>query len=305
MKILVTGGAGFIGSNLVPELEKEHEVHVIDNLSTGNRNNLHPKTYFYDMDLSNLSEINQDILEKLLRKCDVVYHLAASIGVKLIDEDPDKALQNSFNIDNTLFPLFQKYNNKVIFASTSEVYGLNQGCKEDDILKILPIDDKRGGYACAKLMSEFLLRSYSFPSTIVRFFNVVGNGQVGTYGHVLPRFIQQAKLDEPLTIYGQGLQTRSFCDVRDAVEMLKLLIDSEHDGEVYNIGNSDNVCCVRFLATEVVRIIESDSEIEHYDFNSVYKNIKSDIEHREPNTSKMDKYYKAQYSIQDIIESLK
>ena len=203
--------------------------------------------------------------------------------------------------------MFEKHGVKVIYSSTSEVYGETQseeGSRETDKLEIYPPHKPRGSYACSKLMAEFELRTYSFPSTVVRFFNVVGPSQVANYGHVLPRFINCINTREYLPVFGDGQQIRSYCDIRDAVEMLKILIGSEHDGELYNIGNDANVCTVNELADLVVRVTESGgtSYIKHIPFEDALGTQFEEIYRRFPNTDKIKQYYQCKYTLEDVIK---
>jgi UDP-glucose 4-epimerase len=297
MKILITGGAGFVGSSLAKSLiEDGHKVSIMDNLSTGNESNLDDiicDVSFIDIDLSDNNNI--DVIDSWVGQSDIIFHLAASIGVQLIQSQPSATLHNSLNINNILFPLFERHQSKVIYSSTSEVYGETMkldGSSETDCLKIMSPDKPRGSYACSKLLSEFLIKSYTFPNVIVRFFNVVGPTQVPDYGHVLPRFIKQLRDGEPLLVNGSGWQMRSFCDIRDAVEMLKLMLSDDHNGEIYNIGNDLNKCTMNELATLV------GGEVEHVPLDF------EDIHTRFPNTDKIKQYYTCKYTLEDIIENV-
>ena len=301
-KIVITGGTGFIGTHLAKMHKKLGDVVVvIDNLSTSTYDEKHPADIFVSFDLSSESDMYK--LDTVFKESDIVYHLAGSVGVKYVDNDPKDALRNSFNINNNLFPLFEKYNNRVIFASTSEVYGNTEQARESDTLKIGPPDTLRWGYACGKLMSEFLLKTYSFPSTVVRFFNVTGPGQKSDFGMVLPTFIEKAKLGEDLIVYGDGQQYRTFCDIRDAVKMLNILSDDEHIGEIYNIGNTDNTITMTQLAEEVLATVGSDSRIVYRDYEKDISKDFGEIYKRKPNTDKMNQYYRAKYKIKEIVES--
>jgi len=294
MNILITGGAGFIGTHLYQHLKDKHNIKRIDNFKTS----LKTKGVI-PMDLSNLSREEISFIEDVLKETDVVFHFASSIGVDLIEKDPKGTLLNSFNINNNLFPLFEKYKPKVIYASSSEVYGSRDTpMKEtDDLIIGSPQNSMRWGYATQKLMSEFLIKSYSFPYTIVRFFNVTGKGQRGDYGMVLPRFIQSSKKGGVLTVYGDGEQKRSFCDVRDAVNVLELLL-TEMDGEILNIGNDQNITTIKELSTKIV--------ITTGKGNVVLKPTERpvDIQNRVPNIDKMKTIYTPKYSIEDIIKSM-
>ena len=307
-KIVITGGAGFIGSHIT-EMHKRLDDHivVIDNLSTSKQIIPDDKVDFIHADLGlPEGDFLRDYLdvEKELSEADLVYHMASSVGVKHVDKDPKGSLRNSFNINNRLFPLFEHYSNRVIFASTSEVYGNTEEAKETDTLKIGSPDTLRWGYACGKLMSEFLLKTYNFPSTIVRFFNVTGKGQVSDHGMVLPTFIEKARLDEDIIVYGDGEQYRTFCDIRDAVEMLNILSSDEHIGEIYNIGNSNNTITITQLAEEVVATVGSDSKIVYRDYEKDFSKDFGEIYKRKPNTDKIDRYYKAKHTVEDIIKSM-
>jgi UDP-glucose 4-epimerase len=310
MKILITGGFGFIGSNLMKSyLHDGHEVIVIDDLSTASKNFVSKVCAEECFNLKRLKFVKADLksenISHHLEESDIVYHLASSVGVKHVDENPKAAIRNSFDINNNLFWQFEDCNSRVLFASTSEVYGDTSSAKETDVLKIGSPDTLRWGYACGKLMSEFLLRTYEFPSTVVRLFNVTGSGQIGTHGMVLPTFIERAKQNEDIIIYGDGLQQRTFCDIRDAVDMLKILTDGdEHVDEIYNIGSPGNNITIKNLAEEVVATVGSDSNLLYRDYKEDFSNDHGEIYTRSPNTDKMDQYYKAKYSVEDIIASM-
>lgn len=307
MRVLITGGAGFVGSSLAKSLIKDgHKVSIMDNFITSNKTNLDAivcDAKIIDIDLSDSNYV--EVMDSWVGQADIVFHLAASIGVKLIQENPYGTLRNSMNINNNLFPLFEKHGTKVVFSSTSEVYGETkneEGSLETDKLEICPPHKPRGSYACSKLMSEFLIKSYSFPSVIVRFFNIVGPSQVADYGHVLPRFVNCINTGESLPVYGDGQQVRSYCDIRDAVEMLKILMDSEHDGEIYNIGSDTNVCTVNELADMVIKTTGSNNYIKHIPIDKALGGQFEEIYCRFPNTNKIKQYYQCKYTLEDIIK---
>ncbi len=302
MNILITGGAGFIGLNLYKQLkERGHEVTIIDNYSTSNKIDAVTNKDVYKLDLSNEKKL--PLIDMLVKSADIVYHFASSIGVAYIDKNPSSTLQNSFSINNILFPLFEKYQPKVIYASTSEVYGSKSTpAKETDDLVIGCPTTARWGYACSKLMSEFLIKSYTFNYTIVRFFNVTGKGQLPNYGMVMPKFVNAAMKNEDITIYGDGQQIRSFCDIRDAVNVLERLLTEQED-EILNIG-ALNITTIMSLAHQVIQETNSSSKIILKPFEDEFKNSK-DIDFRIPDLSKQREFYKTQYDIADIIRSMK
>lgn len=302
-RVVITGGGGFIGSHLVDAYVRERcHVTVIDNFSTGEHYTEGYNKVLLPFDLS-LSQ-DMSMIEQSLEEADVVFHMAGSVGVKYIDKDPQGTLRNSFDINNNMFPLFEKYNNRVIFASTSEVYGNTDEARETDTLKIGSPETLRWGYACGKLMSEFILRTYNFPSTIVRFFNVTGRGQLGKHGMVLPTFIDLVKQEADIVVHGDGSQTRTFCDVRDAINMLKLLVDDQHVGEIYNVGNPDNVLSIRELAERVIKLSNAKSRVIYKKYEDCFSKEFGEIYKRKPNIDKVAKYYQPVYSIEDIIMSM-
>ncbi len=309
MKVLITGGLGFIGSSLAKEfIGQGHDVIVVDNLATNIIEVDEIKTLqveFIPIDLSNMIEDDVTTLDNIIAQVDIIYHLAGSVGVKYIDMSPEKATINNFNMNQNLFPLFEKHQKKVIFGSTSEVYGNSQDAKETDALTIGPSSQLRWGYACNKLMSEFLFTAHSFPFVVCRFFNITGKGQVAQNGMVLPSLIQKAKDGFPLKIYGDGQQIRCFCDIRDCVNSLTLLAQTNiFDREVVNIGNEKNQVSILELALSVKNIMNKELEIDFIPFAQEFSKHMEDINIRIPNTEKLQKIYTCKYSLTNIIESM-
>lgn len=310
MNILITGGAGFIGSSLAKSLLQDgHKVVLIDNFSTGKKINLNEinniNCELHNLDLADSENIQ--LIDNILKNIDVCYHFAASIGVKLIAENPSYALKNSTKINDNLIPIFEKYGTRVIYSSTSEVYGETKtsfGSKEDDKLEILPIQNSRGTYAASKIFTECLILNSNFKSVVVRFFNIVGPSQVQDYGHVLPKFINSALNNKDLIVYNDGTQVRSFCDIRDCIEMLKLLLDEKHNSEIYNIGSDENIYNVSTLASEVIRLTNSKSRIINIPFEEALGSQFEEIYIRFPNTKKIKQFYKCRYSLEDIINNI-
>lgn len=297
--IIITGGAGFIGGNLARHHTSIGDtVTIIDNFQTSHKTDKLPGTVI-EQDLTSFK-----IPDKLLRDADLVYHMASSVGVKFVDLYPDHVIQSMMKMNLNLLPQFEKHKCRVIFASTSEVYGNNSDAKENDNLQIGNPEKLRWGYACGKLMTEFLLKTYTFPSTVARFFNITGPGQLSTHGMVLPTFIEKAKSNQDIIVHGSGKQTRSFCDIRDAINMLDIISSADHIGETYNIGNSDNLVTILDLARQVVDVTESSSNIIREDYTSHFSDQFCDIFSRNPNISKISKYYKPKYNINDIITNM-
>lgn len=307
MNILILGGAGFIGQHLAHTLLKDNNsVVVIDNLKTSNIDLDDFKQYG-----GNFIFIKQDIiyfddndLLFLLGLHDIVYHLAGSVGVEYIDKDPAGALFNNVRLTNKLIPLFTQANKPVVFASTSEVYGDNPegSFAETDNASIGPSTKLRWGYALSKLMTEFMMSASPFPHTVVRFFNVVGPGQLCDYGMVLPRFVHAARNNDPLTIYGDGSQIRCFCHINDAIRAL--LVMPNYPDEIFNIGN-DTQITIKDLAELVINITESESEIIFVPYEEAFSKHHGDILRRVPNIDKLKNVgYEPQHTLENIIRDM-
>jgi len=295
LRILITGGAGFIGSHLSDAyLERGDEVFVIDDLSTGSIGNIahlkeHPR-FHYTID----TVLNQPLLAELVDACDVIVHLAAAVGVKLIVESPVRTIETNVHCTEVVLALANKKKKKVLVASTSEVYGLSEQVpfREDGNLVMGATTKGRWSYACSKAIDEFLALAYwrekKLPTVVVRLFNTVGPRQTGQYGMVIPTFVKQALAGRPLTVYGTGEQTRCFGYVGDVVgALIKLLDHPEAIGHVFNIGSTEEVSILE-LARRVKELTKSDSEIVLVPYDEAYEEGFEDMPRRVPDTSKIN-----------------
>ena len=294
MRSLITGGAGFIGSHLAEALlERGDEVYVVDDLSTGSILNIehlknHPK-FHYTIE----SIMNYPVTAELVDRCDVVFHLAASVGVKLIVEDPVRTIETNIRGTEIVLGAAGKKRKKVVLSSTSEVYGKTLKipfCEEDDLV-LGPTKMARWSYACSKAIDEFLAiawwKQYSLPIVIVRLFNTVGPRQAGRYGMVIPRFIEQALTGKPITVYGNGKQSRSFAYVKDIVGAIIRLSETESAvGDIFNLG-SDEEITIDELANLVKEETRSDSKIVHIPYDKAYEEGFEDVSRRVPDLSKV------------------
>jgi len=313
MKILITGGAGFIGSHLAERLlERGDEVCIIDDLSTGSIENLtfiknHPK-FTYHIDTIR----NYRLTAELVDMCDIVYHLAAAVGVRLIVESPVNTIETNIRGTDIILSLAAKKRKRVVVTSTSEVYGKRNSVpfKEDDDLVMGPTSKGRWSYACSKAIDEFLAIAYwkekRVPTVIVRLFNTVGPRQTGRYGMVIPNFVQQALLGQDITVYGDGSQTRCFTHVNDVVGALIQV--AEHPravGEVYNIG-SDHEVTVLELAQKIKKMIGSESRIVFTPYDEAYEEGFEDMMRRVPDISKVRALigYDPRTDFEGILESV-
>ncbi len=295
MKYLILGGAGFIGQNLAKRLIKTgNEVIIIDSLFTSHKPNLNCEFVFGD--------ITKIDIEKYIKESPIVYFLAGSVGVDMIVNQPQECLTNNVDLITTLFPLFKKYKPKVIFSSTSEVYG-DGPFNESSSLSIGSPENLRWSYAASKLLTEFYITSGNFPYIIARFFNIVGPGQLPHFGMVLPRFIKAAKNNEDLIVHGDGSQVRSFCHIEDTINILLQIQDLEE--HIFNVGNDEPIT-IKELAEKVIQLSDSKSQIKFVDPKEIYTENYGDINKRIPDLTKLKQtiIYKNKYSIDDIIKSL-
>jgi UDP-glucose 4-epimerase len=296
VRYLITGGAGFIGSHLSEVLlERGENVFVLDDLSTGSVENIrHLKAngrFHYVFD----SILNKHLLAELVDESDVVIHLAAAVGVRLIVEHPVRTLETNIHGTQSVLDAASKKKKLVFIASTSEVYGKSDKVPfhEDADLVLGPTTKSRWSYAASKALDEFLALSYwkerKHPVKIARFFNTVGPRQTGRYGMVLPNFVRQALAGEPITVYGSGKQSRCFCDVRDSVEsLIRLLATDQSIGEVVNIGTDQEVTIER-LAHLVKERTASDSPVIFVPYDQAYEPGFEDMPRRVPSLHKLEK----------------
>lgn len=313
MRVLITGGAGFIGSHLADAyLQRGDEVLIIDDLSTGTIENIrHLKTnprFQYTID----SVHNQPVTAELVDQCDVVVHLAAAVGVKLIVESPVRTIETNVKGTEVVLALANKKQKRVLVASTSEVYGLSTDVpfREDGNLVMGATSKGRWSYACSKAIDEFLALAYwrekKLPTTIVRLFNTVGPRQTGRYGMVIPTFVRQALAGRPITVYGDGKQTRCFGYVGDVVgALIKLLDTSDSVGQVYNIGSSEEISIAK-LAEKIKELTNSDSEIVFVPYDEAYEEGFEDMPRRVPDTSKIKRLvgFEPKMKLEGILQSV-
>ena len=313
MKILITGGAGFVGSHLADKLIDEgHEITVIDDLSTGRYSNV---AHLEDTERFRLiidTVLNEKIMEELIRETDRVYHMASAVGVKLIMERPVRTIETIFRGTDVVLGFCSRYRKRVLIPSTSEVYGKGASIpfKEDDDLLTGATDKHRWAYACAKTLDEFLALAHfketRLPVVVVRLFNTVGPRQTGQYGMVVPRFVHSAIKNEPIQVHGDGTQSRCFGHVHDIVEGLAKLLDSpECFGQVINLGNSEEVS-IKALADRAIALTGSASEIQFVPYEEAYGEGFEDMQRRVPSLEKAKRLigYQPTRSLDDIINDV-
>ena len=313
MRVLITGGAGFIGSHLSDlYIARGDEVFCIDDLSTGSIDNIaHLKgnaRYHYTID----SVHNQPVVAELIDQCDVVFHLAAAVGVKLIVESPVRTIETNVKGTEVVLAQANKKKKKVLVASTSEVYGLSNDVpfREDGNLVMGATTKGRWSYACSKAIDEFLALAYwrekKLPTVVVRLFNTVGPRQTGQYGMVIPTFVKQALSSRPITVYGTGEQTRCFGFVKDVVGALAGLMDRDESvGEVFNIGSNEEVSIME-LARRVRELTGSDSEIVTVPYDEAYEEGFEDMPRRVPDITKVNKLvgFRPTVTLDQILQSV-
>jgi UDP-glucose 4-epimerase len=295
MRALITGGAGFLGSHLAEHLlEAGGEVHVIDNLSTGSIENIEPLKGRAGFDYTIETIMNEPVLAELVDRADVVFHLAAAVGVRLIVESPVNTIETNVHGTEKVLKLANKKRKKVVLTSTSEVYGKAESVpfREDGDLVMGPTSKGRWSYACSKAIDEFLALAYHkekrLPVVVARLFNTVGPRQSGRYGMVIPNFVKQALLGHPITVHGDGSQTRCFTDVSDVVGQLAALSENPRAvGEVFNVGNDLEEVTILDLAKRVKGRASSKSEIVLVPYEKAYEEGFEDMQRRVPDLSKL------------------
>lgn len=313
MRVLITGGAGFIGSHLAERLLARGDwVTIIDDLSTGSIDNIrHLKGYAnftYQID----TIVNRRLTAELVDECDVVFHLAAAVGVRLIVESPVNTIETNINGTEIVLSLAAKKRKRVIITSTSEVYGKRERVpfNENDDLVMGPTNIGRWSYACSKAIDEFLALAYwkerRLPTVVVRLFNTVGPRQTGRYGMVIPNFVRQALQGDDITVFGDGTQSRCFTHVSDVVgALMKLAEHPNAIGEVYNIGSTQEVS-IMALAERIRTLTNSDSRIVTIPYNEAYEEGFEDMMRRVPDLTKVNQLigYAPSFTLDEILSSV-
>jgi len=311
MKALITGGAGFIGSHLAERLSNRgDQVTVVDDLSTGTLENLHllrsRDTFTFVRD----SVRNTAIIQPLIEQCDMVFHLAAAVGVQLIADKPVHTIETNIHGTEVILDAACKFHKKVLLASSSEVYGKSEAVpfREDDDMVMGSTRFPRWAYACSKAVDEFLGLAYHQEShlevVIARFFNTIGPRQTGAYGMVVPRFVGWALKGEPILIYGTGRQQRSFCYVRDVVDAVVDLMDSNNTaGQVYNIGSNCEIS-IEALADKIIQMTESSSTKKFVPYHKAYGRAMDDMMRRVPSLERINSAigWESKTSLTDTLE---
>jgi UDP-glucose 4-epimerase len=313
LKILITGGAGFIGSHLAERhLDLGDEVYVIDDLSTGSIANIqhlkiHPQfTYYID------TVANTRLMAELVDLADIVYHLAAAVGVRLILDSPVRTIETNIRCTEVVLSLAETKRKRVLITSTSEVYGKQDKVpfREDDDLVLGATSKARWSYACSKAIDEFLAIAYwrerKVPTVVARLFNTVGPRQTGRYGMVIPNFVHQALTGEDITVFGDGTQSRCFTHVNDSVNaIIAIAAHPEANGEVYNVGGNHEITILE-LATRIKEMTGSKSRIVTVPYNKAYEEGFEDMVRRVPDVTKLNQLtgYKPTVTLEDALKSI-
>ena len=301
MRIAITGGAGFIGSHLAEAfLEKGDEVSIIDDLSTGSLENIRflQQDPAYEKRFTVIVDtiLNPRAMAELIGSADRVYHLAAAVGVRYILENPLESIKTNIQGAEMVLDLCARFNKRVFIASSSEVYGkhLHAPLVETDNIVYGPSNKSRWSYAASKLMDEFTALAYhstkGLKVVITRLFNTVGPRQTGAYGMVIPRLVEQALKDEPLTVYGDGEQTRTFTYVKDVIRAIMELLEHENTfGEVFNVGGTEEITILQ-LAEKIIEKVGARSEIHKIPYDKAFKKDFEDMRRRVPSIDKIKKF---------------
>jgi nucleoside-diphosphate-sugar epimerase len=310
MRVLITGGAGFIGSHLAEALLKRgDQVDVLDDLSTGRIENIAHLRSHPDFSYTIGSVTDESAVADLMDQCDMTFHLAAAVGVRLVVSRPVHTIETNVHGTETVLRQAARQKKLVVVASTSEVYGKSAvfPFREDADLVLGPPNKTRWGYASSKLIDEFLALAYwqeqQVPVIVVRFFNTVGPRQSDRYGMVIPNFVRQALGDEPLIVHGDGSQTRSFTWVGDVVAgLLALIAEPRSVGQVFNIGNGAEVS-IRDLAMKIIAMTGSDSTLEFVSHHQIFGQNFEDMARRVPDISKIQNFvgYKPSVHLEEIL----
>ncbi len=313
-KVLITGGAGFVGSHLAERLlEKGYEITILDDLSTGNYDNVAHLEGRDGVSLLIDTVFNELLIEDLIRSHDVVFHLASAVGVKLIIDEPVKTIQTIVGGPEIVLRYCSRYRKRVLITSTSEVYGKGTAIpfREDDDVVTGATSKHRWAYACSKALDEFLAlahwRETRLPVAVVRMFNTVGPRQTGKYGMVVPRFVQAAMKNEPLTIHGDGQQSRCFGHVADVAEALVTITETpECFGRVINVGNDQEIS-IADLAKRVLSVVGGQSELRYIPYDQVYGDGFEDMQRRVPCIDRLKKLtgHRMERDLDTIIEDVR
>jgi UDP-glucose 4-epimerase len=313
LRVLITGGAGFIGSHLADAyIKRGDHVYVIDDLSTGKIENIQHLKGHSNFHYTIESVHNHPVAAELVDQCDVIFHLAAAVGVKLIVESPVRTIETNVRGTEVILSLANKKKKKVLVASTSEVYGLSSDVpfREDGNLVMGATTKGRWSYACSKAIDEFLALAYwrekKLPTIIVRLFNTVGPRQTGQYGMVIPTFVKQALAGRSITVYGDGNQSRCFGYVGDVVGALVKLMDHDNAvGQVFNIGSNQEISILE-LAQRVKELTQSDSEIVFIPYDEAYEEGFEDMPRRVPDISKVSELvgFRPEMSLDGILKTV-
>ncbi|NIO22164.1 MAG: NAD-dependent epimerase/dehydratase family protein [Candidatus Aenigmarchaeota archaeon] len=313
MRILITGGTGFIGSHLAEKyLELGEEVYLLDNLSTGSLSNIEHLNGNDRLHVVIDDILNHDTLGELIGICDLVFHLAAAVGVKYVIENPLQSIITNVQGTENVLKLCNSFGKKVLIASTSEVYGKHTHSplvEGDNVIFGAPTIG-RWSYAASKLMDEFFALAYrrekGLDVVIVRLFNTVGPRQTGEYGMVIPRFVQQALGNEPITVYGDGRQTRTFTYIKDVVDtFVKLIVTSRAYGQILNLGGAEEIS-VKDLAEKIKTKTGSKSEIVYVPYDKAYEKDFEDMPRRKPGIKKIEKLvgFKNTFSLDEMLDEI-